>query len=269
MSRGNENQIIFADDHDRRRFVKILGEACERYTVQAFCECRLSTHYHLVVRTPLANISEFMGYLNGEYAKSFHRRHRRTGHLYNERYTSILVDSGIYLRVLLSYVVNNPVKAGLVSHPGEWRWSSYRAIMGQASRPTYLVLDWIETTFPGSSIAESRALFEQYVNAPSIAEAEYCFERAVYGGDDFKKRIRAHIAATLYTSAVPRAYRALHRPPLCELVPPDLTLEKRNSAILRAHVVHAYSLTEIGRYLRMHPASVSRIVCSIRARLAG
>lgn len=267
MSRAHGEQILFQDERDRRCFLKILKEACERYGVDVLADCQMATHYHIVPRTPRANISEFMAYLNGEFAKYWNRRYHRSGYVFNERFKPILVDSGHYLRVLMSYVMNNPVAGGHVKHPAEWPWSSYRATIGAEEPPGYLCLDWLEATFPGSSRLESQALFERYVTAPSLEEAELSFERAVYGGPDFKRRIRAHIAATLYTAAIPRAYRALHRPPLDELVPTTFNKKERDSAILRAHAMYAYTDSEIGRYLRLHPASVSRIICSLRARL--
>ena len=266
MSRGHDKRILFVDDRDRRCFIKILAEACEKYGVRALVECRMGTHYHLVIQTPRANISEFMAFVNGEFGKYWNRRYRRRGHVFNERYKPVLVDSGYYLRVLVSYVFNNPVEGHAVSQAADWLWSSYRATAGLEPAPSYLSLDWLDTTFPGSSRAESQALFERYINAPSPEEAEYSFARAIYGGEDFKKRIREHIAATLYTSSIPREYRALHRPPLPELIR-SFDKQQRNSAILRAHVVYAYTAAEIGRYLHLHPASVSRVICSLRAGL--
>ena len=268
MSRGHGKQVLFEDDRDRQCFVKILKEACECYAVDVLAECGMRTHYHLVPRTPRANISEFMGYLNGEFAKYWNRRRRRSGYVFNERYKPILIDAGLYLRVVLTYVMNNPVSGGLVRHPAEWPWSSYRATVGTAAPSDYLKLDWLDTAFPGASRSESQALFERYVNACSIEDAEFCFERAVYGGPDLRQRIRAHIGATLYMSAIPRAYRSLHRPPLNEVVPGTFDRDQRDTAILRAHVVHAYTTSEIGRYLRLHPASVSRIICNVRAQLS-
>jgi putative transposase len=266
MTRGNRRQPIFEDARDRRRFAKILGVAAERHAVAVYLECQMGTHYHLVIRTPRANHSEFMGYLNGEFAKYSNRRHQRIGHLFGDRFKPVLVDTGVYLRVLVSYVLNNPVESGKARTAGHWKWSSYRALMGEEAPPPYLHTDWLDEVFPASSRDESRALLAQYVNAPTVEEAEVWFEKVVYGGDELKARIRALIAAKLYTRSVPRAYRALHRPALDELIPRTLSREQRNTAILRAHTLYAYPLADLARYLAMHPASVSRIICSVRPR---
>jgi putative transposase len=267
MNRGNRKGVIFEDAHDRRRFLKILAEAAERYGVDVLCECQMTTHYHVVARTPRANISDFMRHLSGEYAKYSNRRHRRTGHLFGERFKPVLVDTGLYLRVVLSYVMNNPVAGGLAASPAKWKWSSYRATVGTAPRPPYLCLDWLETAFPCGAGMQPQALFERYVNSGSIEDAEIWFHRVVFGDDELKRRVRRLIAATMYTAAIPRSYRALARPPLDQLLPRTGSKARRNHAVLRAHVIYAYSLAEIARYLALHAGSVSRILASMRARL--
>lgn len=264
MSRGNGKQIIFEDARDRRRFIKILAEAARRHGVQVFVECRMGTHYHLIVRTPHANISEFMNYLNGEYAKYWNRRYQRTGHLFGERFKANLVGDGLYLRVVLSYVMNNPVAGGQARTARDWRWSSYRATIGAEPQPAYLCLDWLETTFPAPTRAEAQDMLERYVSAPSVEDAEIWLAHFVVADDPLKTRIRALIATKLYTASVPRAYRSLKRPPLNELIAFGLSKAERNTAILRAHAVYGYTAAELGRYLGFHSASISRILCSVR-----
>ena len=82
---------------------------------------------------------------------------------------------------------------------------------------------------------------------------------AAEGSNDFKARARAVIGATLYKAALPRAYRSLWRPSLSELFA-DTKRAARRTAIIRAHVVHGYLLTEIARFLELHPTTISRIV---------
>ena len=69
MARGNRKATIFEDVHDRKRFVEILAEAAKRHGVQVLFECRMGTHYHLVVRTPRANLPAFQQRLNGRFAQ--------------------------------------------------------------------------------------------------------------------------------------------------------------------------------------------------------
>jgi len=78
-----------------------------------------------VIETPDGNLSKGMRQLNGVYTQASNRRHGRIGHLFQGRYKAILVDRDAYLLELTRYVVLNPVRAGMVAHPGDWRWSSY------------------------------------------------------------------------------------------------------------------------------------------------
>lgn len=103
--------------------------------------CLMDNHYHLLIETPDGNLSKGMRQLNGVFTQSSNRRHRRGGHLFQGRYKAILVDADTYLLELARYIVLNPVRAGMVDDPGEWPWSSYRAVLGQASRPPWRAVD--------------------------------------------------------------------------------------------------------------------------------
>jgi REP element-mobilizing transposase RayT len=264
MARGNRKSEIFEDPLDRARFVEILDEAHHRYGVDIYSECRMGNHYHLVVRTPDANLSHFMGYLNGVFAQYSNRRHKRIGHLFGERFKPILVDHPLYLRVVARYVAMNPVSAGLVATPGDWPWSSFAATAGLAPVPCYLSLDWLDAAFPAALRQDSQERYRAYVTAPDIEEAEGSLAPPVAGSEAHVNEVRALIGATLHGAWLPRAYRALGRPSLSDLFPPDLDKAERASRMLRAHVVHAYRMSEIARSLDLHPNSVSRIVCALR-----
>jgi len=266
MARGNRKAAIFEDAYDRERFGDFVAEASERYAIDVLFECQMGNHYHFVVRTPRANLPAFQRYLNGCFAQYSNRRHRRTGHVFGGRYKPVLVDDGFYLRVVLAYVALNPVAAGLVTHTADWKWSSYQSIMGLAPSPSYLCLDWLDSVFPAGCRDESRARFSDYVAAPSVADAEEWFFRAAVGSVPFTREVREHIGATLYLAHVPRSYRAMAQPSLQDLLPPDLDKEQRARAILRAHVVHGYQMSEIARWLTVHPNTVSRMVSRLRKR---
>ena len=266
MARGNRKTTIFEDDRDRRRFIDILIDALEHYAVRVFIECRLGNHYHLIVQTPRANLPDFMSYLNGGYSRYSNACHHRIGHLFNERYKPVLVESSFHLRIAAGYVAMNPVNHGFVHTPAEWRWSSYRAIVGLDDSPEYLCLEWLDSAFPSSCRAESQVRFAEYLRAPSLAEAEGWNRRPVFGSSGFERELRRHIGASLFMASLPRSYRALDRPPLEALFSWLMTKEERNQQMLRAHVLHAYTMSEIARALNMNPASVSRIVAAIRRR---
>jgi putative transposase len=267
MARGNRKGIIFENIDDRVRFREILTEATERYGVQVIEECQMGTHYHLVVRTPRANLSEFMQFQNGRFAQDSNWRHARTGHLFGGRFRPILIDTDLYLRAATSYVVLNPVSGGLVDAPIDWSWSSYRATAGIEEPPGYLWLDWLDSAFPAPTRQESQAKYCKFVLSPATFNVEEWLKLPAIGSEPFAEKVRAHIGLTMYLASVPRAYRALNRPPLEVLIPRDGSKQDRDSAILRAYIVHAYTIAEIARYLILHPSSVSRIVSALRRRI--
>ena len=84
-------------------------------------------HYHLIIETPIANVNKVMHYLNGSYTGYLNRRRKRSGHLFQGRYKSILVDVDSYLLELSRYVHLNPVKVKMVSRPEDYPYSSYKS----------------------------------------------------------------------------------------------------------------------------------------------
>ena len=267
MTRGNRKAAIFEDDYDREGFIRIAAEAAERYGVLVFAECRLGNHYHQVVQTPRANLPDYMGYLNGGFTQFSNHRHQRVGHLFNERYKPILIDNSFYLRIAAGYVLTNPVKHGFVDQPSDWKWSSFRATAGLERAPEYLYLDWLIAAFPSATLEDAQARFGRYLQAPNLSDAEEWIDRPLIGSSEFEHEVRQHIGATLFMASLPRSYRALDRPPLSDIFRSPVTKAERNRQMLRAHVLHAYSMSEIARALCMHPASVSRIVAALRRRV--
>ena len=124
--RGNARQDIFADDSDRGYLLFLLGRAAERFGLEFFGFCLMPNHYHLFLRTPRGNLSQAMHWINAGYTIHFNWRHQRIGHLFQGRFKSVLVVDDTHYMHLSMYVHLNPVRAGLVEDPADFRWSSYR-----------------------------------------------------------------------------------------------------------------------------------------------
>lgn len=148
-SRGNARQDIFLDDEDRILFLNLIAREAEQQKWSCYAYCLMSNHYHLMLETPESNLISGMRRLNGVYTQKFNRRHGRVGHLFQGRYKSIVVDRENYLLELCRYVVLNPVRAGVVNKPGDWRWSSYLATVGEVEKPDWLHADRILGQFNG------------------------------------------------------------------------------------------------------------------------
>ena len=89
MSRGNHREAVFRSPKDRELFLRTLGQACEKTDWQVHAWCLMSSHFHLVVETPRANLVSGMKWLLGTYTMRFNRRHKLFGHLFNGRYKAL------------------------------------------------------------------------------------------------------------------------------------------------------------------------------------
>jgi REP element-mobilizing transposase RayT len=120
-SRGNERKEIFKDEQDFVKFLTYLESSVQRYKAVIHVYCLMSNHYHLLLETPLGNLSQIMRHINGAYTTHFNAKRQRAGHLFQGRYKAILVEADEYAGELSRYIHLNPVRAGVVRRPEEYR----------------------------------------------------------------------------------------------------------------------------------------------------
>jgi putative transposase len=168
-SRGNERRVIFRDDTDRRRFLRLLATVVRdrRWILHAWV--LMSNHYHLLIETPEVGLSRGMKWLNQMYAEAFNRRHVRVGHLFQGRFKSILVERERHLLALVRYIVLNPVRAQMVARAEDYRWSNYRATAGLEPAPPWLEVLWTLARFGTPSTARARQEYRDFVNSADAA----------------------------------------------------------------------------------------------------
>jgi REP element-mobilizing transposase RayT len=158
LSRGNERRDIFRSDADRRMFLDTLSESCERFDFELFAYVLMPNHYHLLIRTRQANLSRAMQWFSGTYTRRFNNRHARSGHLFQGRFKSMLVQNDAYVLQLSCYIHRNPLRAGLVQRLADYPWSSYLAY-AYSSRPpgglsTQLILSHFDLPDPHRAYRE-------------------------------------------------------------------------------------------------------------------
>lgn len=157
FSRGNRRQVIFRADPDYALFVSLLGRVATRLGWLCHAYCLMPNHFHLVLTTPDANLSYGMQRLSGSYAQLFNEHHGVEGHLFQGRFHSVRIERNEHLLEVARYVVLNPVRARLCAHPGDWRWSSYRATVGLERPPRGLSAAWLLGQFHDELHAARRA----------------------------------------------------------------------------------------------------------------
>jgi REP element-mobilizing transposase RayT len=193
IQRGNERSKIFISDTDRERFLCYLEELNIRYHTIIHTYCRMDNHYHLLIETPEVNLVKAMHTLNTSYASYFNKRKNRSGHLFQGRYKSILVQADEYLHHLSRYIHLNPVRADMVKDPGDYIWSSYRLFISKAKVPTWLETDFILSCFDKDK-QKARALYKDFVlegigEQPSII-GDNIKAGFILGNNDFFEWIR-------------------------------------------------------------------------------
>jgi putative transposase len=265
--RGNAREPIFFDDADRAGMLRLLGETVERYRWLCHAYCLMGNHYHLLVETTDANLSDGMRQLNGIYTQRVNRRTGRVGHLFQGRFKAIVVDRNNYLLEVCRYIVLNPVRVGFVTAPEDYPWSSYQATGGLVEPPSWLTTDCLLSQF-GSRRADARRRYRAYVHEGRDGEAPWADLRGqvLLGDREFVERLAPMLEASADAVEVPSAQRRACRPALAELLPAAVVADRtlRDRAVWEAHVTHGYSLAKIARHTELHYSTVS---LAVRRRL--
>jgi putative transposase len=131
IQRGNNRQCIFTSDAERETMRQLLAENARRFDVAIHAYVLMDNHFHLLV-TPngAVGLSPMMQSVGRTYVRYFNDRHQRSGTLWEGRYKSALVQTERYLMACMIYLDLNPVRAGIVSRPQDYSWSSYAHYAG-------------------------------------------------------------------------------------------------------------------------------------------
>jgi REP element-mobilizing transposase RayT len=163
FARGNNRRRVFLDDTDRLRYLRLLGDVIARMGWHCLAYCLMDNHAHLLLETDEPNLGRGMQRLHGSYAQAFNRRHATVGHLFQGRFGSVHVEREAHLWSLSAYLALNPVAAGLVTSPDDWRWSSHGALARDAP-PRWLAHDRLEDHV-GALGGDPRHRYTEFVHA--------------------------------------------------------------------------------------------------------
>ena len=259
-SRGDRREDIYADSTDREVWLDTLAQCCERYNWAIHAWCQMSNHYHLVIETAEANLSAGMRQLNGVYTQKVNRRHQRVGHVFQGRFKAILVERDSYLLELGRYVVLNPVRAGMVKHVRQWKWSSYHAMVGTALCPAWLHTDWVLSQF-GASRARQNARYIEFVQegvrGPRVWD--HLRGQVFLGSDAFVEAMQHELegAGKHTVGEIPRLQRRALAKSLDYY---REAFDDPKSGMAAAYATGDYTLQAIADAFGVHYATVSRAV---------
>jgi len=170
MVRGIERCRIFRSNKDREDLLNRLADIVVSSGTSVYAWSLLENHAHFLLRTGKVGLSRTMRRLLTGYAVSFNRRHKRVGHLFQNRFKSIIVEEGSYLLELVRYIHLNPLRVGLVRDVGEldeYRWTGHGALLGEVER-AWQDVDYVLEQF-GVSLSEARRAYREFV-AEGVSE---------------------------------------------------------------------------------------------------
>lgn len=275
-ARGNRREAIFGSDGDREKFLALLATSLGRYRVELHAYVLLPNHFHLLVRTRMANLSRWMHWLMVAYAVWFNWRHDKAGHLFQGRYKSLLVEGGSYLLELSRYVHLNPVRGRVIGlgdpkarreRLRHYRWSSYGGYAGLAQQSDFVTEDLVLGEFGTGSARDSKRRYRRFVEEGLIREVENPLEaaqwQAVIGSERFlqriKDRLQEHRPKRREVTALRRGTSAPEPRDLVERVAKhydvkaarllngrEYGLEARNAAMWVVWQLSGLSLREVG-----------------------
>lgn len=223
----------------------------------------MDNHFHLLIETLEGNLSLGMRQLNGVYTQTFNKRHQRVGHLFQGRYKAIVIQKDSYLLEVCRYVVLNPVRARLVEDPGGWRWSSYRATVGQAKPPACLATSWVLRQFSREKRKAERE-YRQYVRFGVGKESIWkeVKGQAIIGEDSFVDTLTEYFGRHRDIPEISKSQRYAARPSLEKLFKGTILGDraKRDRTIREAVEKFGYTQRAVADHLGFHFTYVSRIL---------
>jgi len=206
MNRGRRDEEVFEGNNDYNAFIELLKDIVEDYRVNIAAYCLMSTHYHLLIQTPEANISRSMRHLNGVYTQRYNRTHHCDGQLFRGRYKCVLVDADSYLLELVRYIHRNPLEAGMVKALNKYTWSSHNGYLSGAKKWDWLHKDYILSLFSKNKV-ESARRYRHFISKETLEEINQIFGKkklpTIIGKKGFVDKIKDRFFANKTHEEIP------------------------------------------------------------------
>ncbi len=129
--RSINQHIIFEDSIDYQKFLFILSDCKRKHEVEIYAYCLMDNHVHLLLHSSPERLASFFQSLGTRFVRWYNTKYSRSGHLFQERFHSMIINSQSHFLSALLYIHNNPVKANMCRFPSEYNWSSFNAYYGR------------------------------------------------------------------------------------------------------------------------------------------
>ena len=280
-SLGISQLSVFETQTDANTFLTLLDDVHRMFKVEFYAYALLNEGYHLLIRTPQANLSAVMRYVNSVYSQRYNRSKRRKGPLFCGRYKSILINSDMYLIQVSRYIHWLPVELGYCRRPGDYLWSSCQSYYSNSTMPSWLTPQPVLNRF---GLDDQNSKYKTYTEQGVDEEMMEFYRKKnagpILGSKSFKKQLQLH--SFLPKSRIPNSTtKSLHRlsiPDIVERVKDNYANRKnmsdiednetRNIAMALCREIGGHSLKDIANAFNVgHHRSVSVIVSRTKKRI--
>ncbi len=276
IARGERLETIFTSTADKDKFLIKVGETAEKYQLLIHAYVLMDNHYHLLVETPQGNLSQAMHYLNASYSNWFRYKYKIVGSVFQGRYKAILVEKDEYLKVLSAYIHLNPVRAGMVTEPSLYKYSSYRFYSQKLKQPAFLrTMDLLEM-FNGKSSEYSKFVASYDKKGSEIDPEEIYGKNSLLGSEAFLRKAFKEVreaGGALNEREQPdaREMKLVNADDILEIILADMRIKeeaiwkKKRGNVYRKLLIYglrrytANSLKEIGAIVKMDYSAVSAL----------
>ena len=287
LSRGNKQQPIFLADYDRQTFLKTIARMSERFDVTIIAYVLMDNHYHLLIRTNRPNLSKSMQWLGTTYTTIFNLSNSQSGHLFQGRFKSIIVENEAYLLQLSYYIHRNPLRAGIVHRLIDYPWSSYPAYAYNLRCPDWLNTDLLLSQFGPANTGRNayRKKVQKYADEEKSIWEEVK-HGVIFGSKVFIDRIKTDYLSREGQADIPVLNNIVEDADLVEVIKTtsailkiDIQRVRSSRRISKSDMIHRdmllyylwqcgrYSNSEIGSQFGLTISSVSRRVGIFNAML--
>jgi len=196
MNRGRGRQKIFHDEAYCQAFLETIKEANSRFGMEVQAYCLMGNHYHLLIKTPLGNLSRCMRHVNGVYTQRYNRLKNTDGPLFRGRFKAVLVEGDAYLLQLTRYIHRNPMdmKRPLVTELAAYPWSSYPAYLNKSPSPLWLNREFSYQLLGKKNRYQAyKSFVEQGVDEEILTFYGKGNLKPILGGDEFIESVLTEI----------------------------------------------------------------------------
>jgi hypothetical protein len=229
----------------------------------------MDNHYHLLLETPLGNLSRILHHINGAYTTYFNTKRKRSGHLFQGRYKALVVEKDSYCQELSRYIHLNPVRGGLVDTPSDYRWSSCRYYVGREKKPSWLTTEYVLGFF-GRNEPPAQNSYREFVEVASESKMKNplrdVFASTFLGSPEFVTWVKESFVGSdnMDTRNIPSLRELIEQPSLKQIEQTTESIIGREHPLFKRFCIYVsqqhggFSLKELGEHYGMRGSAVSQ-----------